>query len=396
VFDGSRVIPAATVVVIDGRIAAVGPNVTPPRRIPVIAGTGSTLLPGIIDGHAHASSRQELERALQFGVTTEMDMWTLPQFARSMRREQDRTGAPYRADFFSAISPAALPEGYPYNFTPDIVEKPTLSGPEEADDFVAARVAEGADYIKIMLEDGDPLFGFEVPAFSRQTIRALTNAAHRHNILAVAHVTEKGRAHDAIRDGVDGLVHVFVDELAEPELLRLAARRGIFMVGTLAVEESFMTPEGYASIIADPDLGPYLTEEEIQFLQSPPPPTLLTLANLEIAKENVRRFHEAGVPILTGTDNPTHGATIHRDLELLVQAGLEPVEALAAATSNPAKAFGFTDRGRIAPGLRADLLLVEGDPTADIKATRKLQRIWKAGVEVERLLPAAAHSSHAH
>ncbi|HEY9420130.1 MAG TPA: amidohydrolase family protein, partial [Thermoanaerobaculia bacterium] len=67
-------------------------------------------------------------------------------------------------------------------------------------------------------------------------------------------------------------------------------------------------------------------------------------------------------------------------------------EALAAATANPAEAFGLADRGRIAPGLRADLLLVQGDPTADIKATRKIQRIWKAGVEVDRPLPAAPHT----
>src|SRR6185436_8656281 len=91
VFDGSRVIPEATVVVRDGRIRAVGPNVVPPSGLPVIDGTGSTLLPGLIDAHAHAWARRDLERAAQFGVTTEMDMWTDRRFANRMRREQDRT-----------------------------------------------------------------------------------------------------------------------------------------------------------------------------------------------------------------------------------------------------------------------------------------------------------------
>ena len=392
VFDGSQVIPGATVVVLDGRIHAVGANVAVPAGLPVIDGTGSTLMPGIIDGHAHARSRQELERAIQFGVTTEMDMWTLPEFAASVRREQERTGAPYRADHFSAISPATVPEGYPYNFTPDIVETPTLSSPGEADEFIAGRIAEGADFIKIFIEDGAPLFGFEVPALSRATVKALTREAHRNGLRAVAHVTERGHAENAIKDGVDGLVHIFVDELADPQLVRQAVKRGIFVVPTLAVEESFITHEGEASLIADPDLAPYMTEQEVQFLLAPPPPTLLTLQNLEIAKENVRLLHEAGVPLLVGTDTPTHGITIHRDIEMLVLAGLEPIEALAAATSAPAAAFGFTDRGRIAPGLRADLLLVAGDPTTNIKATRAIQRIWKAGVEVDRQLPAARHS----
>src|SRR6185295_16812816 len=117
----------------------------------------------------------------------------------------------------------------------------------------------------------------------------------------------------------------------------------------------------------------------------------MTQQNLTYARENVRILHAAGVPILAGSDVPAHGLALHRELELLVQAGLDPVDALVAATSAPAAAFRLADRGRIAPGLRADLLLVQGDPTANIKNTRKIQRIWKAGVEVERELPAPPH-----
>jgi imidazolonepropionase-like amidohydrolase len=396
VFDGSRVIPTATVVVIDGRIAAVAPNVTLPPGIPAIDGSGATLMPGIIDAHAHARTRLELERAILFGVTTEMDMWTLPHFAASMRREQDRTGAPYRADFFSAINPATLPEGYPYNFTPDEVETPTLSSPEEAERFVEKLFKrDGADYLKIMIEDGSQV-GLDLPVLSRPTVRALTNATHRRGKLAVAHVIEQSRAADAVRDGVDGLMHIFVDEVAKPNFVQLAASRGIFVVPTLNVEEAFFTTDGGASVIADPDLGPYLTDLEKEYLLTPYPPSQVTAQSLAFAKESVRLLHAAGVPILAGTDAPTHGVSIHRDLELLVQAGLEPRDALEAATSAAAQAFGFRDRGRIAPGLRADLLLVQGDPTVNIKATRAIRRIWKAGVEVERELPSAAPARHEH
>ena len=99
-------------------------------------------------------------------------------------------------------------------------------------------------------------------------------------------------------------------------------------------------------------------------------------------------LHEKGVPILAGTDAPNpgtaHGASVHRELRLLVDAGLTPAAALAAATSAPARAFKLSDRGRIAPGLRADLVLVNGDPTRDIGATRDIVTIWKRGVRVER------------
>jgi hypothetical protein len=96
----------------------------------------------------------------------------------------------------------------------------------------------------------------------------------------------------------------------------------------------------------------------------------------------------AGVPILAGTDTPNpgtaHGVSMHRELELLVEAGLTPAQALAAATAVPAARFGLADRGRIAPGLRADLVLVKGDPTTDITATRRIAGVWKRGQPADR------------
>lgn len=392
VFDGTQVIPGATVVVLDGQISAVGAGVVPPAGIPVIDGTGSTLLPGFIDGHAHAWSREELERAIVFGVTTEMDMWSSPHFAASTRREQERNGAPYRADHFSAINPATVEEGYPYNFTPRHIERPTLSNPWEAEPFVADLGRAGANHLKIMMEDGH-LNGFPMPILTRATVQALTQAAHSHGMLAVAHVTRKDFAANLIEDGVDALVHSFVDAPADAAFVQLAVNHGIFMVGTLSAEEAFVTTDGGASLISDPNLGPYLTDQEKEWLLTPAPPTSMTPQNLAIAMENVRLLHEAGISILAGTDQATHGISIHRDFELLVQAGLDPIDVLEGATSKAAAAYGLADRGRIAPGLRADLVLVQGDPTVDIKATRAIQRVWKIGVEIDRPLP-SVHPLH--
>lgn len=92
--------------------------------------------------------------------------------------------------------------------------------------------------------------------------------------------------------------------------------------------------------------------------------------------------------LLSGTDSPNPGTwigvTLHAELERLVSAGLTPSEALAAATSRPADRFRLHDRGRIAPGKRADLVLVEGDPTRDIRATRRIVSIWRGGTRIER------------
>jgi imidazolonepropionase-like amidohydrolase len=113
--------------------------------------------------------------------------------------------------------------------------------------------------------------------------------------------------------------------------------------------------------------------------------------HLDRAKENVRRMKAAGVRILTGTDAPnltSHGASVHGELKLLTDAGLTPLEALTAATRNPADAFRMPDKGRIMPGARADLVLVDGNPLMDITATRAIVHVFKNGFVVPRTLPA--------
>lgn len=109
---------------------------------------------------------------------------------------------------------------------------------------------------------------------------------------------------------------------------------------------------------------------------------------LQHATANVRALRDAGVPVLAGTDagnsGTTYGASLHEELDLLVRAGHTPTEALAGATSLPARRFGLTDRGRIATGTRAGLVLVDGDPTTDITATRNIAAIWKNGYPISR------------
>lgn len=109
------------------------------------------------------------------------------------------------------------------------------------------------------------------------------------------------------------------------------------------------------------------------------------------AEKSTGEMYKAGIPILAGTDanaepgapaNVKHGESMHHELELLVQAGLSNLEHLRAGTSLPARYFGFDDRGIIAVGKRADLLLIKDDPVQDIKATRTVQRVWCKGIEV--------------
>ena len=384
IFDGTRMIPQGTVVVRGDRIEAVGPNAAIPEGVKVVDAGGATLLPGLIDAHAHAFG-DATTRALVFGVTTELDMFMVPEMARSLRAEQARPGgAPGRADLFSAGNLATAPGGHGTQFGMPV---PTLTKPEEAQAWVDARISEGSDYIKIVSEDGSA-YGRPMPGLDRATIAGLIAAAHRRGKLAVVHVSTAERARQAIEDGADGLVHLFTDKTPDAGFAKLAAEKKAFVVPTLTVLESTNgTPSG-KSIAEDSRLKPYLDKDEIANLQRAFPSR--TAGGMQMAFDTVRQLEAAGALILAGSDAPNpgtaHGASIHRELELLVQAGLTPTEALAAATSAPAQVFRLADRGRIAPGLRADLVLVAGDPSADILATRSIVTVWKGGKALERPL----------
>jgi imidazolonepropionase-like amidohydrolase len=385
IFDGERLIPRGTVVVKDGKIASVGANVKVPEGAERIDAAGGTLLPGFIDAHTHAFSGG-LSRALAFGVTTELDMFNTPEVANRLKEEQKRPGgAPGRADLFSAGILATAPGGHGTQYGLAI---PTLTKPEEAQAWVDARIAEGSDYIKIAVEDFSA-YGGSRPTLDKATVAALIKAAHARGKLAVVHVSTAASARQVIEDGADAIIHLFSDREADPDFAKLAAERKAFVIPTLTVLESSNGIASGKSLTEDTRVRGFLQADEIENLGKSFPAK--TAGGMPVAYKTVSQLAAAGVPILAGSDSPNpgtaHGASIHRELELLVQAGLTPEQALAAATSAPARAFKLADRGRIAPGLRADMILVAGDPLKDITDTRNLVRIWKGGVPFERPIP---------
>ncbi len=384
VFDGERVHPATRVLVEDGRISAIGPELDAPSGATVVQGAGLTLLPGLIDAHTHAFG-DALREALVFGVTTELDMFTDPQLAAAMRREQQRpAGAPGRADLFSAGVLATAPGGHGTEYGMPI---PTITSADSAQAFVDARIGEGSDYIKIVYDDG-ALFGLNWPTVDRAVLQALVEAAHARGRLAVVHVSTAVQAMDALEAGADGLVHLFTDSLAPPAFIESARARGAFVIPTLVVLKSITGVGGAAPLAEDERLLPYLMPATRANLTQGFPARGPADERYAVATRTVAQLHAAGVPILAGTDAPNpgtgHGIAMHRELELLVGAGLSPLAALRAGTSVPADVFGLDDRGRIRPGMRADLVLVRGDPTTDITATRAIEGIWKGGVPVDR------------
>jgi len=383
IFDGSTVIPTGAVIIEGAKIKSVGKTADPPDGAEIIDGTGHTLLPGLIDSHTHAFGAA-LKQAVMFGVTTELDMFSDYRTAAQMRKDQAEGKATDRADLFSAGTLVTAPGGHGTEYGMKI---PTITAPGEAQAFVDARIDEGSDYIKIVYDDGKS-YGLNNPTVSKETMAAVIASAHKRGKLAVVHISTLEGARDAIESGADALAHIFRDRAPDPGFARMVAARRAFVIPTLTVTESLTGVAGGATLATDPALASALSPADAADLKKTFPVRPGAQLSYSAAEEAVRQLKAARVPILAGTDAPNpgtlHGASVHRELELLVKAGLTPVEALAAATSAPAAQFRLSDRGRIEPGKRADLLLVKGDPTSDIKATRDIARIWKGGVEVDR------------
>ena len=351
--------------------------------MPVIDGAGKTLLPGLIDAHVHAWGDAQRDMA-RFGVTSGFDMHGDAQRLPGLRRQRESGATRDRADLWAAGHAVTAPGGHGTQYGFPV---PTIDAGTDIDAFVGQRVDEGADFIKLIIEDlgayGSPR---RLPTLSSPQVAAVIKAAHARKRMAVAHVAKLDDARMAIDAGADGLVHVFTDAVADDAFIAAMRARDAFIVPTLSVVASLAGSGEGKALAADARIAPLLTAGQLGTLSrdfGKPAP-----ARLQHALDSVRRLHAAGVDILAGSDAPNpgtaHGASLHHELQLLVRAGLTPAQALAAATSVPARRFGIADRGRIAPGQRADLVLVDGDPLADIAATRAIAMVWKNGHRIER------------
>lgn len=377
IFDGGAVIPRGTVVIDGERIVAAGAEVTVPPGAAVIDGAGKTIMPGLIDAHTHTWDVGQLEQAAVLGITTELDMMGTASASAALARAH--LSRPV-ADLRWAGNPVTVPGGHGTQFGLPIE---TLERAEDAARFVARRVEEGSHYIKLVVDDFQE-WGASRPTLTGEVLEAAIAAAHRHEKLAVVHVGTAADARAAVEAGADGLVHGYWG--AAPEVASLIAARGAFVVPTLSVLHSVCSRGARATrLLADDALVPYLGPDARGTLERRWPSSGGDCAELPPMVASLRR---AGVTLLAGSDAPNpgtaHGASLHDELQQLVEAGLTPVEALGAATAAPARAFRLADRGRIAPGLRADLLLVDGDPTTDITATRDIVAVWSRGRRVDR------------
>jgi imidazolonepropionase-like amidohydrolase len=364
VFDGERLGEPTTVVIDDGLLSGGGPA-DGGRSGDVVDGAGGTLLPGLIDTHVHADKMSQLEASASWGITTMLDMGN--KDLANLEKLKKRPGLP---TLKSAGNPASAP-GSVFVRKMGFGVSTTVTGPDDAARFVAERQAEGSDYIKILVEDP------KIPgtkALGAETVAALVVAAHEAGLTTVAHVVSADTMTTAVRAGADVVTHTSLTSDFGPEFDALLAGRSVVIIPTLTMMQGVVHAIGGRLTMRV--LAPFVPAVRL---------------NYRHAKSTVDTFHRAGVVILAGTDSNddltapyqvAHGESLHEELERLVDAGLTPSEALRGATSLAAETFGLPDRGVIAPGRRADLVLVDGDPTRAISATRNIRGVWIGGYRV--------------
>lgn len=403
VFDGTADLGPQTVVISDGRIESIGVGV--PADAEIVRAPGATLLPGLIDAHVHTDP-SGLRMALEFGVTTELEMQGANTAHDRDHIALDDSLADVRSAGFGLTPPGGHPEElFPKDFNPqrgggrgpggpggrprvDPIVRAKVTSPEEAVDVVGQLSRAGSDYIKFMVDDGSVEGHPGLPMLDQATLDAGVAEAHRLGMLTIAHALTIEATQMSIDAGIDGLAHLFMDRPHTDEIVEAIARSGAFVVACVVLDASMMGITG-AELADDPRVAAKLTPEWDATLRSSF--NHYPQGRLEDVLATVRALDEAGVDLLVGTDvsqplpflgGLAHGASVHHELQQFVKAGLAPTRALSAATSVTARRFGLTDRGTIAVGQRADLLLVDGDPTTEIGDTLNVRDVWRRGTRL--------------
>ncbi len=367
--DGTGGVPVddAVVVVRDGRIAAAGPRSdTPvPADVRAIEATGLSIVPGLWDMHAHAAQIEWAPAYLAAGVTSVRDMGGEHAFLTAFR-DALASGR--------GIGPRLLLAGLVDGEHADAFGAVTAATPGQGRAVVDVYHAAGYRQIK--------LYSYVQP----EVVRAIADRAHELGMTVTGHVPRALSLPEALDAGMDQVAHLPLrDDPSSPQAERtIAALRahGAAVDPTASWGELLGRSQETPIASFQPGIltAPWPIAAAYDSVRNEASPAEVA-ARMDRVLASVRALHEAGVPLLAGTDYGVPAHSLHRELELFVAAGLTPGEALRAATALPARVMGLdADSGTVEVGKRADLLLVEGDPLADISAIRKGRWVVAEGV----------------
>ncbi len=387
---GAAAIPDSAVVIHNGRIVAAGPQskVKIPRHAQIIDAHGKTILPGLWDMHAHFEQVEWGPIYLAAGVTTVRDCGNEFEFITAVRDAiaQGR-----------GLGPRMLLAGIVDGTGPLALGVERVDTPEQArmwtDRYHAAGFQQMKIYSSVKLEE----------------LKAVAEEAHSLGMTVTGHIPEGLNAYQAIEAGQDQINHIgYVADIMKAPLPEGATRLDRYKAGanidldgpeaskalaflkehhtvvdpTMALMEFFTATTAKPPASFEPGVNKVAPELAEQLTDVAPPTDRSAIGEKVFEKELaiVGAIHRAGIPVVAGTDQTVPGYSLHREIELYVQAGFTPMEAIQAATSVPARVMGLEkESGTVEKGKRGDLILINGNPLEDIHATRNVEYVITNG-----------------
>jgi imidazolonepropionase-like amidohydrolase len=391
VFDGTGTPAAPADVLVRGdRIIAVGPRLRAPRRARIVDGRGMTLLPGLHDLHTHLRSPglggpDDLGKAyaahLLHGITTTVDFSVSGEMIAPIR-EMTGSGAVAAPNLALAIR-IGVPGGHGTERGWGDFFTMEATTPRAAGLAMDRALPYRPDVIKVFADGWRYGRTPDLNSMDLPTLRAIVTRAHAAGIPVITHTVSLEGAKVAAAAGVDALGHGIADVAVDDALIALMKANGTAYVPTMAVyepqqERAFLP--GELRLLAPGERA----REEARRAE---PVGELEARRWAVLRENVRRMRAAGVRVGVGTDagigGVYQGSSALREIRILTQHGFTPAQALAAATSVSAGILRKGERhGRIAPGQRADLILVGGRPDQRIEDIYDVRRVFVGGREV--------------
>ena len=403
--DGTGRAPVrdSALIITNGKIAWVGPasRLKVAKGVKILNLTGKFVMPGLIDNHVHLGlvdgiaqdlkyySRESVEKQLHlyaaYGVTSVQVLGTDKDEIHAIVRDI-RADPKGRARVWTAGRGVVFQGSY--GGVPGLPAQ--VATPAEAKAMVDREAAKGADFIKLWVDDE---FGSLPDRMPPAISTAVIAEAHKDGKKAVAHIFYYANAAELTREGVNGFAHSVRDRPVDAKLIAAMKAKGVWqMAATLSREASFTYD--LLPFVDDPFFSRGVTPEVVAALKDPERRKRLASGPnfpkypgvLATAMANFAREAKAGIPYGMGTDSgPTArfpGYFAHWELELMVKAGVTPLQALTAATGRNAQFMRAVNVGTIQPSKAADLLVLDKDPTRDIRNTRSIDRVMIAGENV--------------
>ena len=414
-------LPQAAMVVENGRVSWVGAatDLKAPERAKVTDLNGAYVIPGLMDLHAHIGNtvdlvqdksnhtRESVEKDLRtyasYGVTTVMSMGTDQDTIFPLRNDQRSAAsanASASAEATADKSAGQVSMARVYTAGQGLMFEGGYGGlagvndavatPEEATAYVNAQLDKGADVIKLWL---DSELG-TMPKMPPAITQAIIDTAHKRGARVLAHVFYLEDAKRLVDQGIDGFVHMVRDQPIDQPLIDGMKKRGTWQVASTLSREAAMFAYGSTPAFAD---DPFFTRgvsaKTVELIKSPErqkaqagnPNFKKFPAFFETAKANLKRIVDAGIPYAAGTDAGPPGRfpgySEHWELELMVEAGLTPAQAIEAATRRAAMFLGAKDLGTLESTKWADFVVLDANPLTDIRNSRKIRAVYIAGAE---------------